>query len=63
LQCVCFGLWQIYFGIMPFGGLLAGVSEDLLCCFQIALVTGVCGNSITPFALQGLSDWQVAKTP
>jgi len=48
---------------MPFGGLLAGVSEDLLCCFQIALVTGVCGNSKPPFALQGLSDWQVAKTP
>jgi hypothetical protein len=47
---------------MSFGGLLAGGSEDLLCGFQIALLAGVCGNSFTPFALQGLSDWQVAKT-
>ena len=32
---------------MPFGGLLAGVSEDLLGGFQIALVTGVCGSCLS----------------
>jgi hypothetical protein len=48
---------------MSFGGLLAEGAEDLLCGFQIALLAGVCGNSFTPFALPGLTDSQVAKTP
>lgn len=32
---------------MPFGGLLAGVFEDLLGGFQIALVTGVCRSCLS----------------
>ena len=31
---------------MSFGGLLAGVSGDLLCRFQIALLAGVCGSCL-----------------